>query len=143
MAQRIKGQEISATILVNGVEQATLRDIKNLSITPNFDKLAEGYLGETSDRYDEIFKGVGFEMEVHLEDDSAIKFIETVKDRAQRRTPGVVINIFATLNFANGSRPRIIMQDCFFADMPFNVGSRADYASVKLSGSCTDFKRIG
>lgn len=143
MAQRLKGQETTLSVLVNGVEQISLHDIKNFSITPNFDILEEGYLGETTNRFDEVLKGVGVEMEVHTEDEGVFAFLEAVKDRAQRRTPGTTINIMATLNYPNGQRPRIVLKDVFFADMPFNIGSRTDYASFKLSGKCSDFKRIG
>jgi hypothetical protein len=143
MAQRLKGQEIFIAVLVNGVQQASLHDVKNFSITPNFDKVEEGYLGETTNRFDEIFKGCGVELEVHTEDEGVFAFLEAVKDRAQRRTPGTVINIIATLQYPNGQRPRIVLKDVFFADLPFNVGSRSDYASFKISGSCSDFKRIG
>ena len=143
MAQRLKGQETVLTVLVNGTEQVSLHDVKNFSITPNFDKLEEGYLGETTNRFDEIFKGCGVELEVHTEDEGVFAFLEAVKDRAQRRTPGTVINIMATLQYPNGQRPRIVLRDVFFADLPFNIGSRSDYASFKISGSCSDFKRIG
>ena len=143
MAQRLKGQEISLSVLVNGVEQVSLHDVKSLSITPNLDVLEEGYLGETSNRFDEIFKGVKVELDVHTEDEGVFAFMEAVKDRAQRRTLGTAINIQTTLQYANGQRPRIVLRDVFFADIPFNVGSRSDYASIKLSGSCSDFKRIG
>ncbi len=143
MAQRLKGQEIFVAVLVNGAQQISLTDVKNFSITPNFDKVEEGYLGETTNRFDEIFKGCGVELEVHTEDEGVFAFLEAVKDRAQRRTPGTVINIIATLQYPNGQRPRIVLKDVFFADLPFNVGSRSDYASFKISGSCSDFKRIG
>ena len=142
MAQRLKGQEVTITVMQDGVEVASLRDTKNFTLTPNFDRLAEGYLGETSDRYDEIFKGVSFELEAHLEDPGFVTFIEAVRNRAQRRTPTTGINIFATLNFPDGQRVRIVLRDCFFADIPFNVGSRSDYGSVKLSGAASDFERI-
>lgn len=143
MAQRIKGQEIVLSVLVNGTEQVSLTDVKSFSITPNFDILEEGYLGETHNRYDEIYKGIGVELEVHTEDEGVFAFLEAVKDRAQRRTPGTTINIMATLNYPNGQRPRIVLYNVFFADMPFNIGSRSDYASFKLSGKCSEFKRIG
>ncbi len=142
MAQRLKGQEVNITVMLDGVEQLSLRDVKNLTITPNFDRLTEGYLGETTDRYDELFKGVAVEFEVHTEDPGFVDFIAAVKNRATRRTPNTVINIFATLNFPSGQRVRIVLRDCFFADLPFNVGSRSDYGSVKLSGAASDFEKI-
>lgn len=142
MAQRIKGQEIFVTLMKDGAQVAALNDIRNFTLTPNFDKKEEGYLGETNNRYDEIFKGVSFEFEAHVEQAAFIDFMQAIKERAARRTPGTVINIFATLNFPGGDRARIVMRDCFFADMPFSVGSRSDYASVKFSGSAGDFEKI-
>jgi hypothetical protein len=143
MAQRLKGQDCTITIMKYGAQVATLTDIRNFTLTPNFDKLEEGYLGETTNRFDEIFKGLSFDMEAHVEESGFVDFITAVKDRATRRTPGTVINVFATLNFPNGSRARIVIRDCFFADMPFNVGSRSDYGSVKISGGAADFEKIG
>jgi len=142
MAQRLKGQETTIFVMKDGVNVTTLTDIRNFTMTPNFDKLEEGYLGETTQRYDEIFKGCNFDFECHLEEAGFTDFIVAVKERATRRTPGTVINISCSLSFANGQRRRIILRDCFFADIPFNVGSRSDYASIKLSGSASDFDTI-
>lgn len=142
MAQRLKGQEVSITVMKDGVAVTSLSDIRNFTLTPNFDRLTEGYLGETTDRYDEMYKGISFELEAHLEEPGFVDFIEAVRDRARRRIPDTKINIFATLNFPNGQRVRIVLQNCFFADMPFNVGSRQDYGSVKLSGAAEDFEKI-
>ena len=142
MAQRIKGQETSLFIMNNGVEVAALHDVRNFTMTPSFDKLEEKYLGETSNRFDEIFKGVNFEFEVHLESGGFTDFVNAVKDRAQRRTAGTIINVSTILNFPNGDRKKVILRDCYFADMPFNVASRTDYASLKFSGSASDFEAI-
>lgn len=142
MALRIKGQEISLLIVTNGQVEAELNDIRSLTITPRFDLLEENYLGETSTRYDEIFKGCSFDMELHYETQAVLTFIETIKARAQRRTPGTVVNIKTTLNFANGQRPKIILKDCFFADLPLGFAGRSDYGTLKISGGCVDFNRI-
>ena len=142
MAQRLKGQETNIFVMNQGVEVAALSDVRNFTMTPNFDKLEEGYLGETTNRFDEIFKGINFDFEVHVEDGGFLDFVNAVKDRAQRRTPGIAINIATVLNFPGGTRKKIVLRDCFFADMPFNVGSRSDYASVKFSGSASDFDVI-
>lgn len=138
MAQRIKGQEVEVAIVVNGVIQQLLNDIRSFSVTPAFEIKEEEYLGETSKRFDEIFNGVSFDMELHFENSGVLDFMTTVKDRAERRTPGTVINVKTTLNFPNGDRRRIVLKDCFFGDMPINFSARSDYGTFKIDGKCTD-----
>lgn len=143
MAQRIKGQEVELLIVTNGVPTTSLTDIRSFTVTPRFELKEEGYLGETSMRFDEIFNGVSFDMELHFEDDGIFDFIQTIKDRAERRVPGTTINVKATLNFPNGQRPRILLKNCFFGETPIGFGSRSDYGTFKLDGRCTDIAVLG
>lgn len=143
MAQRIKGQEIEVRLIVDGVLQTTLTDIRSFDVTPKLEKLEEQYLGETSMRYDEIFNGVDFSMDLHLEDSAAFKFMNAVLERARRRVPGTKINIKARLNFANGQTPIVMLEDCFFEDIPLAFGGRSDYGQITISGSCQNFNVLG
>ena len=143
IAQRIKGQEVHIEVLVDGTSQSTFSDIRNFSVTPKLEKKEEEYLGETSKRYDEIFNGVDFDFEVNFHDSGVLKFFQSIYDRATRRTPGTKVNIKATLQFPGGGTPKVVMTDCFFSDMPINFGSRSDYGTFKVSGSCTEWKTIG
>lgn len=142
IAQRIKGQEVHIEVLVDSVPVATFSDIRNFNATPKFDKKEEEYLGETSKRYDEVFNGVDFDMEVNFHDRGVLDFVNTIYERAIRRVPGTVVNIKATLQFPNGESPRVVMQNCFFSDMPVGFGSRSDYGTFKLSGSCNSWQVI-
>jgi hypothetical protein len=142
MAQRIKGQEVELLLVTNGQVETSLTDIRSFTVTPRLEVKEEQYLGETSMRFDEIFNGVGFDMELHFENAGVLQFIETVKARAQRRTPGTVVNIKATLNFSSGQRSRIILQNCFFSDLPIAFAGRGDYGTLSISGNCTDITRI-
>ena len=143
MAQRIKGQEVEVRLVVDGVVQTTLTDIRSFDVTPKLEKLEEQYLGETTMRYDELFNGVDFSMDLHLETQDAFKFMKSIIDRARRRVPGTKINIKARLNFANGNTPIVLMSDCFFDELPLSFGSRSDYGQLSVSGSCSDFEVLG
>lgn len=138
MAQRIKGQEVQITIVVNGTVQTMLNDIRSFSVTPRFELKEEQYLGETSMRFDEVFNGVSFDVELHFENGGVLEFTQVIKDRAERRTPGTTINLKATLNFPNGDRKRVLLKDCFFGDTPIGFDGRSDYGTYKLEGRCTD-----
>ena len=142
MAQRIRGQEVKIYVLKNGATDMTLTDIRSFSITPKFTKLEEQYLGETSKRYDELFDGVDFDMELHVEDIGVIEFIAFVRARAVDRTSKSYVNIQADIQFASGATRTVILKDCFFENMPLNVGSRSDYVTFKVAGSCTDFESL-
>lgn len=142
ITQRIKGQEVAIEVLQNGVQLQTFSDIRNFSVTPRFEKKEEGYLGETSNRYDEVFNGVDFDMELNFHDEGVLNLVTDIVERAARRVPGTVINIKATLKFATGANPKVVLQDCYFNDMPVNFGSRTDYGTFKLSGSCQNWKKI-
>lgn len=139
MAQRVKGQDVEVLIIVGGVAQDTITDIRNFEVVVKLDKLQEGYLGETTDRYDEIFKGCDGSMEMHFENSDVFNLITSVIDRARRRVPGVKVNIKATMNMPNGERPRIVLQDAFFANVPMTFGSRSDYGNIKLDFSTSDY----
>ena len=143
MVQRIKGQETEIRIILDGQVVAALTYIRNFEVTPKLEKIEEQYLGETTKRYDEIFNGVDFKMDLHFSDADMFNFIESVISRAQRRVPGTKVNIKAKLNFASGQTPIVMMNDCFFDELPISFGGRSEYGQITVSGSCSDFKRLG
>ncbi len=136
--QRIKGQEVELILVVNGIPQQTTTDVRSFELAVKTDPLEEGYLGETTDRYDEIYKGVRGRMELHFENQDVLSIIQSIIDRARRRTPGTQINAKGTLNFPNGQRPLAIVNDIFFGELPINFPSRSDYGTVSLDFQAAD-----
>lgn len=133
MAQRIKGQEVEAILVVNGAPQLSTTDIKSFELTLQLEILSEGYLGETTDRKDSVFKGIAGSLELHVENQEFLRLFQAIVDKARRRTPGTRINLKATLNFPNGDRPRVLIPDVEFGELPLNFGSRTDYGAITLS----------
>lgn len=140
--QRIKGQEVEIQIVADGTVQSSLNAIQSFESVLKFELKEEHYLGEKSGRYDEIFNGYSLAMDLHISNVDVFDFFQTVTDRAQRRTPGVVVNIKATLNFPNGQRRRLMFPDVFFEDIPLNFASRSDYGVVSISGAGSTPRRI-
>lgn len=139
--QRIKGQEVTAVLRVNGVPQESMTIARSVTITPRFDKLEEGYLGEYQMRFDEVFQGVDFALALNFADDGVIEFMLKIKDRAQRRTPGTQVDLVTSLRFPGGGTTTVTLTDCFFANMPIAFGSRTDYGEFSLDGSAADIVR--
>lgn len=138
MAQRIKGQETEVILLVDGVPQNTITDVRSFEMALQLATTDEGYLGETTNRKDSIFNGARARMELHIENDDVFDLMTAITDKARRRTPGTRINVKTTLNFPNGDRKRIVIPDVEFGEIPLNFASRADYGTVSLEMMASD-----
>lgn len=130
---------MTVTSRTNGIEES-LGDVVSASVEFQMDILTQSFLGETSDRKDDIFRGVRGQMEVQMESQDALRFTELVKSRAQRRagTQTEVISITMTLNLPNGETPRVLLDDVYFGNVPFNVGGRDEYVTMSLEFEGSD-----
>lgn len=135
---RIKGQETVVSVLRNGatVKQLT-QAIKDLNIEFEMEMLQQGYIGQTGDMLDDVYKAAGGDMSLHTGDPATFDFITFLVDRAAKRIPMQQVNIKSTFNFPDGSRRIITMTDVFFGSLPINVGGRTEYVEQKLTFKCT------
>lgn len=141
--QRIKGQEVVMSIIVDGQLETRIDSIQSAEITLRFDKLEEDYLGETTTRYDEIYKGIDISIDMHLTNQQAFVVGDAIRQRATRRAGGATrIDVSGTFAFPNGDFPTIAAVDVFFEDFPVSIGARDEYVSVTLSGSASDLEFI-
>lgn len=138
MGQRIKGQEVEVLVVVNGAPKTNMTSVRSFEITLNTEIMSEGYLGETSERKDSVFKGVSGKIELHFDNQEVMKVYQAIVDKARRRTPGTKINIKATLNFPGGERPRVLVSDVEFGPLPLSFGSRSDYGTASLDFEASD-----
>lgn len=132
---RIRGQEIELAVLLNGEQIDSFNLIKSFDATIELETQEEGYLGETSNRFDEIFKGISGKADCHIESQEVFNAFQAIIDRARRRDPALQVNIKATLNFPNGDRPKLLFPDVYFGAIPLTVGGRSEYVQFSL-----DFK---
>ena len=142
MAKRIKGQEAEILIVKDGEVLDTISDIKSFEITFQLDQLSEGFLGQTTEQKDDVFKGVTGRMTLHTANDDVFDLIDAIVQKAQRRVPGKKINIKATLNYDNGDRPRVLLPDVSFGPIPLGFGSREAYGEVSLDFTSSTYQVI-
>jgi len=139
--QRIKGQEVSISIIQDGSLLTRIETIQSATIEFVLDQLEEGYLGEVSNRYDAIFNGVKVEVEGHLTNQQAIELAEAIVARAQRRAGGAVrLDVAGSFAFPNGDFPTIAIADVYFESVPFEIGGRDEYVSFSLTGMASDYR---
>lgn len=137
--QRIKGQEVELNVVAGGA-LVVFTDVQSFEMMQVTETKEEGYLGEKGDRYDEFYKGYTGSFKMHNSSPELFNFLQTIKDRAQRRTPGVVINIKATLNYPSGARARVMLADAFFDEAGINFGSRADYGETTFNFKGSNYR---
>lgn len=138
MAQRIKGQEVSIKVVKGGNIVAEVNDIRSFEVGMQLEVLKEGYLGEFTDRRDDVFRGVSGKMDVHMESGSVFDLFRDLIQRSQRRTAGVTVNIQAQLQFPNGNQKLVNINDCFFGEIPLTVGGRSEYVTFTLNFEAQD-----
>ena len=130
MALRVKGQEVVATFVsANGVEES-IADVKSLDIQFDRDSLSEGYIGQTTEQKDDIFKGVSGKIEFHIANAAFLDVTQRINERSRRRLPGEIFQIVATISFPNGDRRRVVVPNAFFGAIPISTASRDDYVMV-------------
>jgi hypothetical protein len=137
MAQRIKGQEVNILITLDNEVQAEITDIQNFNLTDQFEMLQQGYLGRTTDDFDEVYKGVKFDFEMHSHSQDYFTLRQAIEDRARRKQPDLVFNIVVTLLYPNGDTPTITLPDVKWGPGALNAPARADYLKIKMEGGCS------
>lgn len=142
-AQRIKGQEVSIAITVDGALQTQINTVQSAEIEFELDLLEEGYLGETSDRVDSVFKLIRVNLEGHANNQAYLELADAIAARAQNRAGGVTqIDIIGSFAFPNGDFPSVVVPDVYFEGIPFDIGGRGEFVSFTLSGKASDYKII-
>lgn len=130
--QRVKGQEVTITITSGGELETELTDIHNFEVSLEMDNPTMGYLGRTNDDVDELFKRCSGSMEAHMHSDDWLRLQKKIIDRAQRKTPDLIIAVAATLAMPDGTNPTRVFADIRFGTMATSAGSRADFVNVKM-----------
>lgn len=142
MAQRLKGQEtVLSFTSPDGDEE--VGDVKSFEAELDIQTLEEGYLGETANRYDDIYNGTSGTAELHIESANYFAFTQKVKDRSQRRTPAAgKFSATSSFDFPNGERARITFEDIFFGPLPLRAPSRGEYVTVTVAWKCSEIRQV-
>jgi hypothetical protein len=136
--KRLKGQETQIQVLQDGTLVGAINAVMSFNDTAKFEKKEDGFLGETTNRYDEVFNGYDGGAEMQVSEQGWINFQQAVKARAKRETPNTIFNIVTVDFYANGDSPSRIYPDVSWGPMPKTVGGRGEFVTVSLDFSCGD-----
>ena len=141
--QRIKGQEVVLSFTDSNGNDESIGDPQDFEMTLMFEILQEDYLGETTSRFDDIFRGVSGSTNLHLEGPEIFSFTEMLELRSKRRSPAEnKFTALSSFNFPSGQRARIAFEDIFFGEVTVGTGGRAEYVKVPLNWKCSNIRRI-
>ena len=131
---RIKGQEVEVTILQDG--QLVLNNtaaIESNSMEAQLEILSEGFLGETTNRKDNIFNGWSGEVSMQFSGPQVFTMVNGFIDQATRRViTGVGVNIKHVYKFSNGRRAIVTFPDVAVGAVKIDTGGRSDYVKVSF-----------
>lgn len=144
MEKRLKGQETFITIVANGQAQSRINSIKDAEATFYLEIKEDDFLGETSPRFDMIFKGAGLKVTLQINDPQIFTLQQTIIARARRELgPGTRIDMGMTFRFDSGLTGTFIFSDLSFADMPLTTGARDEFTESTLDAKCSEVVYLG
>ena len=138
MAARLKGQEVEIRVVNAGNVVTSIAAVATFNEQVMLETKQDGFLGETVDRFDDILRGYGFDLEFQVAEAAWIDLQSAIIDRAQRKTPEVVFNVIRTDFYANGDTLIITYSDVKFGAQPLSIASRGDFVKVKIEGKCSE-----
>lgn len=130
---RLKGQECRVNFTQNGQIIGSAIAIQSNELKWMQDILSEGFLGETSERKDYVFKGVSGSVTLQFNGPQVFTLIGGIIDVAQRRIAiGTGLTVQHTFQFVNGRRAIVTMGGVAVGEIGMDTSSRTDYVKVTL-----------
>jgi hypothetical protein len=129
---KTKGADCTLT-LAGPSGSVDIPDILEASIDLDIKILEEYYLGRYGADYDEMFNGMAGSLRYHMQTTTALSVQQKIEDRAARRSPaGEVWNLTCSIQFDNGSRARITIEDLKFGGVPIKIGGQQQFVEGSL-----------
>jgi len=138
---RLRGEQVEVQVTMNGVPVKSVTSVKSCEIEAMMDAKEEEFLGETTVRVDDIFKGVRFRLEVQLDTGDVTDLLQAIIGRARRDSAHInkKFDIKAICTFPNLQARTVSLMDVVFEGLPVNTGGRSEYSTLTLSGRGADF----
>lgn len=134
-APRFIGQDTELLISLDGRPLSTINAISSHEFTAKIVLIEKGYVGELSDRLDEVFKSIAGTFEAHDSDGTVLELVGTIMARAKRRVPPIPkITVKTVITFPEtGRRALITMPDAKFSDIPVTTSGREELGSYRFT----------
>lgn len=144
MSQRIRGQEATIQIVVDGdVKNGTFAKVTDFNLTPRTDVMETSFLGELEDDLDIQHHGFDFDYSLQEQDKKSHQLLMDIVAREVARTRHPAINIVVTFAYRAGEPAQtIVLQNCFMKLDGISIGGRKEYVGNKWSGKCKTIAEV-
>ena len=139
---RLKGQQVEIRFIKGGKIWQAYTNIVSYSVRPKLRVLEQGFLGETTNRHDEVFDGATGNISFHCDRKEAETLIQDVIDRAKGDIATFAINIVETNYYPGGDTVKFIYPDVKISDPEKNASGRGDYVTLGFTWSVDNRKLL-
>jgi hypothetical protein len=133
---RAKGQDVTLTIVANGQVQQVLTDVVSFVALFSLVLLEAEFVGESTARYDESFKGGGFDITFEQYSEGHVVLAAAIVERAREEST-LRINVSATV-LLNGESVDLSWPDAKFGEAVVQMSGQMDYYKVIYHGESSE-----
>lgn len=143
MSQRIRGQEATVQVIVNGdLKGGSFARVTDFNLTPRTEIQETDFLGETETDLDIAHHGYDFDFTIQEEDTKARDFLLQIVLAEQNHEAHPAVNVVVTFSYRTGTTSTIVLQSCFMKLDSLAVGGRKDFVTNKFSGKCKELAAL-
>ncbi len=145
MSQRIRGQETTAQLVVDGkLLLGSFSKVENFSIKPRADLTDSDFLGETESEPDIMHHGYDFSFTIHEMDNQAAQVYLALVAALDAGAVLPNINLVVIKNYRDPAIPltTLVLQDVKIKLDSQDMGDRKSYVKSSLSGKCKVMREL-
>lgn len=139
MSQRIRGQEATVQIIVDGdLKSGSFAKVTSFNLSSRADIVESEFLGEIEADLDIQHHGFDFDFELEQQDAKIAALRALIVERERLRLPHPDINIVVTFKYRSLTEipAVIVLEHCFVKPPGEAIGGRKEYLKNKVEGKC-------
>jgi hypothetical protein len=139
MAQRIRGQETTFQIIIDGdLKNGTFAKVETAKHTPRTDLVDADFLGEKESDTDIQHHNHEVTFTVHEADHKALDVLKLIINRERDGLPHPAVTIVETVRYRDPSIPNSVrvFNECVIKQDEHNVSGRKEYVKNSYTARC-------
>ena len=139
MSARIRGEEVSVRITVDGQRQeGSFFKATEFTVRPRQDIYEDDFLGESETDLDFQHHGFDFSFTVHNEDAATLDYLNSIIDRDinHQRHPDIVVTVLYSYRKPGVGGRAEVYHDCFLKVSEQGFKGRKERVTTTFEGKC-------
>lgn len=142
MSQRLRGQEATIRVAVDGViQRGSMFKVKDFTHTPKQEITETEYTGEDEDDFDLQHSGHGLSWTVDMLDATTIALLDLIiaREKAHQKHPNITVTVIYAFRegaSAGGGRIVVYHDNLVLMQADESISGRKSYIGVKYEAKC-------